>query len=60
MTYDHAVKVNGKWFKAGEEVDFSSVLNAEPAIQASVEETKTEVAQEAKPVTPKRSYTKRK
>lgn len=60
LTFDHSVKVDGKWFKAGEPVD-SPVLT--PAKREQVIEddakTKTEVEVE-KPAPVKRSYTKRK
>ena len=63
LTYDHSVKVNGKWFKAGEVVATSSVLTSEPVKQEApkpVDNDTKQVAQESKPATPKRSYTKRK
>lgn len=60
MTYDHAVKVNGKWFKAGEDITASLVLNAAPTTQETVDTDEKKVEQEKKPATPKRSYTKRK
>lgn len=65
LTFDHSVKVNGKWFKAGEVVATSSVLTSEPKKQEEskpvpVDNGTKQVAQESKPATPKRSYTKRK
>lgn len=57
MTYDHDVKVNGKWYKAGDEVQFpSSAL-----VTAKVEQTKTvDEEKVVKKTTTKRSTTKRK
>lgn len=57
MTYDHAVKVNGKWFKAGEDINLSPALTTEK-VAVDVGEKKVEPVE--KPATPKRSYTKRK
>lgn len=37
MTFDHTVKVNGKWYKAGEKVEESSV---KPALEKPVEQPK--------------------
>lgn len=63
MTYDHAVKVNGKWYKAGDEVQFpsSALVTAEVKEQVcTVEEPKEEKVEKAtKPTTAKRSYKKK-
>lgn len=60
MTFDHSVKVNGKWFKAGEPVDFPVLTPAK--VEQDVEVDATEKAEEKaeKPAPAKRSYTKRK
>lgn len=56
MTYDHMVKVNGKWFGVGDEVDTS--LPASVSVEKTVDVTETkEVAEPKKPAT-KRSTNK--
>lgn len=59
MTFDHSVKVNGKWFKAGEPVDFP-VLTPAKEVDADTTEQVEEVKAEKPASSPKRSYTKRK
>lgn len=60
LTFDHSVKVDGKWFKAGEPVDFPVLTPAkkEQNVNADTNETADETAE--KPAPAKRSYTKRK
>ena len=61
LTFDHSVKVDGKWFKAGEPIDFpvlTPTKQAEPTVTVDTEE-KAEVKVE-KPAPAKKSYTKRK
>lgn len=62
MTFDHSVKVNGKWFKAGEPVDFPVLTPAPAKVEQTVEKDATVMAEEKveKPAPAKRSYTKRK
>lgn len=64
LTFDHSVKVNGKWFKAGEPVDFP-VLKPTPTVKpVDVDAKETAKAQveveKPAPAPAKRSYTKRK
>lgn len=57
MTYDHDVKVNGKWYKAGDVIE--TPLSA--LVTAKVEQTKTvDEEKVVKKTTTKRSTTKRK
>ena len=58
MIFDHSVKINGKWFKAGEEVILSPALTSEAA-KVVADDTVVNKVEDDKPV-PKRSYTKRK
>lgn len=53
MTYDHMVKVNGKWFGVGDEVNPSS-----PA-SVSVEKTVEPITETKEVVEPKKPTTKR-
>lgn len=56
MTYDHDVKVNGKWYKAGDVIE--TPLSA--LVTAKVEQTKTvDEEKVVKKTTTKRSTTKR-
>lgn len=56
MTYDHMVKVNGKWFGVGDEVNPSSPASV--SVEKTVEVTETkEVVEPKKPAT-KRSNNK--
>lgn len=56
MTYDHMVKVNGKWFGVGDEVEPTSPASV--TVEKTVEPTtKEEVVAEKKPAT-KRSANK--
>ena len=55
MTYDHMVKVNGKWFGVGDEVNSSSPASV--TVENTVEPTKEEVVVEKKTTT-KRSANK--
>ena len=58
MTYDHAVKVNGKWFGAGDEVETS--LPASHETEKPVEKPKTnDVEVPKKETTTKRSSNKK-
>ena len=63
LTFDHSVKVNGRWFKAGEQVDFPA-LNTPKAVEENTKkaEVKEEVVVEEEPAPEpaKRSYNKRK
>ena len=56
MTYDHKVKVNGKWFGVGDEVVTSSPASVTVKAVEPKAETK-EVVEEVKPTT-KRSNNK--
>lgn len=65
MTYDHAVKVNGKWYGAGDEVipTLPASVTAEDKKQVKTVEPETETKKvvqeaEAKPAT-KRSSNKK-
>ena len=59
LTFDHSVKFDGKWFKAGEPVDFPVLTPAKK--EQVVEDDATETAEKVeKPAPAKRSYTKRK
>ena len=65
MTYDHAVKVNGKWYGAGDEVELTlpASVTAEDKKQVSTvepDEVKVEQVKEEKPAQTKRSSNKRK
>ena len=56
MTYDHMVKVNGKWYGVGDEVNSSSPTSvAEKTVE--VTETK-EVAEPKKPATKRSTNSK--
>ena len=57
LTYDHSVKVNGKWFRAGEQV-VAPALNTAKVEQTVVTNDTEERADDEKSA--KRSYTKRK
>ncbi len=57
MTYDHAVKVNGKWYGAGDEVNETS-LPASVSVAKPVENTESKEVVEPKKPTTKRSNNK--
>ena len=61
-SFDHSVKLNGKWFKAGEPVDFPVLTpaKAEEPVEIGAEKKVEEVKVEKPTSSPKRSYTKRK